>query len=81
MNLILSYSVNNDTILYKDGHTFLGSGEDKHGKEIHVWLKKGFELKTKSNINDCKNSPIDQHEMQDSRRNTIPACKLCGKIS
>lgn len=28
----------------------------------------------------CKNAPNRVHEYQDSKTNTIPACKYCGQI-
>lgn len=45
MNLILSYNVNDDNELEKEGHLFLGAGEDHDSEEVHVWLRNG-------NIND-----------------------------
>ncbi len=39
MNLIFSYSTDEDHHYGKQGHRFLGAGEDKCGVEIHVFEK------------------------------------------
>jgi hypothetical protein len=40
MNLIFSYSVSEDEQLETEGHIFLGAGEDRNGREVHVFLDK-----------------------------------------
>lgn len=44
MNLIFSYSADDDHRLFQDGHTFLGAGDNENGSEVHVWLKSGEKL-------------------------------------
>lgn len=39
MNLLLSYTRNQDNEYKKLNHIFLGVGEDDRGGEVHVWLK------------------------------------------
>jgi hypothetical protein len=37
MNLIFSYSVNEDNHYSKQGHRFLGAGVNQKGEEVHVF--------------------------------------------
>ena len=58
MNLLFSYSINDDKAFEKDEHIFLGAGKDNNGSEVHIWLKNGesfpvchFEKIKEKNIN------------------------------
>ena len=39
MNILFSYSVNDDHMFEKEDHIFLGVGKGQNG-EVHVWLDK-----------------------------------------
>lgn len=44
MNLVFSYTIEDDYRLANDGCVFLGAGRDIHGVETHVFLRAGMKL-------------------------------------
>lgn len=63
MNLVFSYSVNDDNKLAEAGFEFLGAAVDKHGSEVHVFQLLNLEDARKEDGDDKLNELTNKASM------------------